>query len=196
MNTKPLTEEEISSLNSVLALEEDGHDFSFNNNTIARLLATISTLRDDHEALLDGRNAALQRAEQAEAACAVLVEATKPFAELGRQVGDGVLEGVIWPDATVIEGARAYHDGKDHVITIGDLRRAAEASLPQSTRLYMERVKKLEQNQRTPGTREICSRCQKSLHAYKIDGCSGTDDEPHDPLPDCPIRQPVEVERG
>lgn len=54
-----------------------------------------------------------------------LREALKPFAELGAEIGDGVIEGIIWKDDLRIEGAKAYRDGKDYYITVGDLRRAA-----------------------------------------------------------------------
>lgn len=62
-----------------------------------------------------------------------LREGLRPFAALGQQIGDGVIEGIIWKDDLVIEGARAYSNGKDHVLTVGDLRRAAALTRTETT---------------------------------------------------------------
>lgn len=55
------------------------------------------------------------------------MEALRPFSVMGAQMGDGIVEGIIWPDNLRLQGVTAYRDGKDHYITMGDLRRAHKA---------------------------------------------------------------------
>lgn len=107
------------------------------------------------------------RAEQAEAASAMLVEkAKKVIAEW-----DQPFETLEEPDTLKTDEAIT-----ELLSSITDL--------PTHTTAHLERVRKLEANQRTPGTVEVCATC-----GVKFPGSCGASYAIHGSRPPCPIRQ-------